>query len=130
LSRELVRASCCPDEAFEPLGVVLLSGEEPVGYALARIRKEEIALHEFGLRSRDEDLWNRLLAYLRREAQARGCSRFVSGWPPGRWGELFEGRFAPIERDGGVLMVASLSPMLDVDAIAEGSRGSWQTDHI
>lgn len=111
--------------------LVLERGGRIEGYALARTLAEELELLEFGLSSLDdEEGFEPLFAVLRREAGLRGCKRFVSPWPPGKYERFFASRFQAMKREHGILMVASLNERLDLEAVTKGTKGSWQTDRI
>jgi predicted GNAT family N-acyltransferase len=130
LSRSLIRARHRSDDAPVPLDVVLISDTEVIGYAIARIQGDELDLSEFGMLEPDRAKLRSLFGALRGEAEARGCSRFRSPWPPGKWGKLYDGWLTPSERTEGIFMFLPLRTQIDLGAIRAASSGSWHTDHI
>lgn len=108
---------------------VVTSGTRVVGYAICRIEGERLGLLEFGLEERDPRPLLALIAHLRDDALSDGCVRFVSPWPPGGWGSLFDPLFHPVTEQRP-LMIVSLGEGLDVEALTNGMHGYWETDRI
>jgi len=112
------------------LGHVALIGDRIVAYVLTRTDGRDLRLLEFGMEAPDREVLHALLGAVRGAGGSLGCARFISPWPPGTWGALFDPLFEPVRNPDVLYLAASPGSKLNLPAIAARGGGYWETDRI